>query len=102
MQNLKELLTNAKFKAEVKPIEIEGVGQFFVKRLSWGELRKQSKMEVTEQVCNVLCDEEGNLLFTKEESENLDHLPPQVVKQILDEATEFNSLDAKVKQAKNV
>lgn len=100
--SLKEQLTSLSFQPVVKAVSIEGLPTVYVRRLSWGELSKvQALDDPRQQVCFVLCDEQGQKLFTENEAEIFDGYPPEILKTILDEATSFNSLDQQVRQAKN-
>lgn len=73
----------------------------YVRKLSWGDLKRVQTLDIAEQVCVVLCDEDGTPIYSEEEAHLLEKFHTDDLKKVLDVATSFNSLDEQVKQAKN-
>ena len=99
--SIREQLEAIEIKPQVKDAKLGGI-PVYVRKLSWGELRRiQALDDPAQQVCAVLCDEQGQQVYNEDESHYLDKFHADDLKAVLDVATAFNSLDEQVKQAKN-
>ncbi|CAK9099172.1 Phage tape measure protein, partial [Durusdinium trenchii] len=65
----------------------------YVRKLSWGDLKRVQTLDIAEQVCVVLCDEDGTPIYSEEEAHLLEKFHTDDLKKVLDVATSFNSLD---------
>lgn len=103
--SLRNTLDNLKPKPKVKAVEMSDWGTtVYVRKLSWAQLDqiKTADDPVLSQVQMSLCDENGDLLYQENERHLLGKFHLDELEKIIDEASRFNSLSAKVEQAKNV
>lgn len=102
---LRDTLDNLRPKPKVKAVEMPDWGTtVYVRKLSWAQLDaiKSADDPVLSQVQMCLCDEQGNLLYQEHERHLLGKFHLDELEKIIDEASRFNSLAARVEQAKNV
>lgn len=84
-------------KPEYKPIELEGVGTVFIKRLTAGEKDAYERANVGNNVnravvlCHFLFDDRGERIFSDDDMLALSQSDPMTIDHIVVEALKFNS-----------
>lgn len=95
-----QLLKDQELKPKVKQTKLEGV-ELYVKKLTYGEFIKLTEAgDLYTQLQALVCDSEGNRVFDDQTIDVLDRYPTDSLVKLLKEATDFNSLDHQIDDAK--
>lgn len=111
----KSVLTKADFfnlKTKVVPLEVEDLGTVYIKSMTASEREGLEKKMQTELDNNGIratvfiysvCEEDGSLVFSNEDLEQVKGLPSNIVSAVFDKSNELNSLvpESVEEEAKN-